>query len=117
MSRGFTVDVENVAVGRELTMIAVGRAGDQQHIAAGRNRLPVVLDIVGNVSRDMRGGSFESHQLLDGIGNKTAISGELSPLVGVFGQDLARPSDQTGGRLAAGECDLHDAYEQLLPGK
>src|SRR5581483_6878683 len=61
------VNVENVAVRRELTVIAVGRADEHHHGAALRHHLSVIGDVAGHVARHMRSRRLEAQQFLDGL--------------------------------------------------
>ncbi|HEY1466757.1 MAG TPA: hypothetical protein VGF11_06865 [Acidimicrobiales bacterium] len=38
-------------------------------------------------------GRLEAKDLLDGVGNEVGLGNQLVTLIGVFGQELARPAD------------------------
>ena len=111
------VDVENVAVGRELAVVAVGRADEHHHHAALGHRLAVVLDVAGDVAGHVRRGRLEAQQLLDGLRDQRRVLDELAALVGVFGQNLAGPADQPRGGLVARAGDHVEVDEQFLAGQ
>jgi hypothetical protein len=57
-------DVENVSIRRELAMIAVGGADEHHHDAPLRHAPAVVLDITGDVPRDVWSRRLVAQQLL-----------------------------------------------------
>ena len=105
------VNVENVTVRRELTVVAVGRADEHHHGAALRHRLSVIGDVAGHVARHMRSRRLEAQQFLDGLGDKRGVFGQFPSLIGMFGQYFAGPADQPGRGLIACAGDDADVGE------
>ena len=83
------VDVENVAVRRELAVVAHGGADQHHHHAAFGHRLAVTLDVAGHVPGDVRRRRLEAQQFLDCLGNQRRVLDQFAALVGVFGEYLA----------------------------
>ena len=80
------VNVEDVAVGRVLAMIAAGRGDEHHHDAALGDRPAVVVDVAGDVSRDVWCGRLEAQQFLDCLGDQSGLFDEVASLPGMFGQ-------------------------------
>src|SRR5262249_57593408 len=87
---------------REPTFGGVGRAVEQHHDVPFGDRLAVELHVPGDIPRIHGGGGFVAQDLFDGLGDEGTILGDLSALVRVVGEQLARPPDQVGGGLVAG---------------
>jgi len=87
------VDVENITVGRELAVVAIGRTDQHHHCAALRHCLPVVGDVPGDITSDMWSRRLEAQQFLDGCGDQRRVFDQLMPLVGMLSQNLAGPTD------------------------
>src|SRR5439155_26578753 len=107
------MDVEPVAVGKS-TIIAVGRADQEDHDAALRHRLAVVLDVPADVSGDVRRRRLVPEDLLDRVRDQRAVLDELPPLVDMVTEHLARPADQSRGRLVARAGNDVDVREHLI---
>ena len=111
------MDVENIAVGRELAMVAHSGADQHHHRAALGHGLAVELDIAGDVAGDVRCGRFEAQQLLDRLRNQRRVLDELTALVGVLGQNLACPTDQPRGGFVPRARHHVEIGQQLLAGQ
>src|ERR1700741_4291456 len=77
----FAPDIENVAVWRELAVIAVRRPDEHHHDAARGDALAVVFDVAGDVPGNVRRRWFEAQQLLNGRRNQRPVRDQLTPLV------------------------------------
>src|SRR5262249_25632520 len=93
------VDVENVSVRRELTMIAACGADQHDHDTALGHRLAVVVDIASDITRHMRSRRLVPQQLLDRLRYQARVLDELTALIGMLSKYLARPADQPRGCL------------------
>ena len=107
------VDVEAVAV-REVALVPVGRAVEQDHDAALGHRLAVVLDVTLDVAGLHRRRRLVAQQLLDGVGDERAVRHQLAALVGMAAEDLAGPADEPGRRLVPGAGQQADVGEDLV---
>ena len=67
-------------------------ADEEQHRAARGHRSARGAPRRGDAAADVRRGRLEAEELLDRVGDERAVVDELATLVGVVGQDLARPS-------------------------
>ncbi len=92
------VDVEAIGIG-ELALVAIGGAGEQQHLRAGGHDLAVQLDVAGRPSALHRRRRLEAQELLDRVRDQPAVGGELLALLGVLGQDDRREAEQPRDRL------------------
>src|ERR1700737_4942861 len=111
------VNVEKITVGRELTVVAA-RSPDQHHQdAPPGDRLPVVVDIAGHMSRHVRSGWLVTQQFLHGLRDQARVLDEVAPLVRMLGKHLAGPADQPRSGLIAGGGDHVEVDEQFLSGQ
>ena len=107
------VDVEAVGL-VELALVAVRRGVQQQHDAVLGDSPAVVLD-VGRQDAGLDGRRrLVAEELLDGVGDEAAVLDQLAALVGVVGEDLSGPADQTGGGLVAGPGEQAAVAQYLL---
>ena len=114
---GCAVDVEFVAVRPELAVVAVGGADQHHHHAALGHGLAVERDVAGHIARHVRRGRLEAQQFLDRLRDQRPVLDQLAALIGVFGENLSRPTDQPGGRLVAGAGDHVEVDQQLVAGQ
>jgi hypothetical protein len=80
------VNVEHVAVRRVLAMVAAGRGDEHHRDAVFGNGLTVVVDVAGDVTRDVRCRRFEAQQFLDRLWDQGGLFDEVASLLGMFGQ-------------------------------
>ena len=60
---------------------------------------------------------LEAEDLLDGVGNEARVGHQLVALIGMLGQELARPADEPGGGLVPSSGQKADVAEDLIPGE
>ena len=109
------VDVEAIGI-LVAPLVPVGRSDEQQHRAPFRNGYPVVLDVAGDVAREVRpvGSKRSVSSIACGISVGSAT--QLAALVGVLAQDLPEPADQSARRLVSGSREHLRVGEHLRPG-
>ena len=95
-------------------LVTDGGTDQHHHRAALGHGLAVELHIARHVPGHMRCGWFQAQQLLDRLGDQRRVLDEFTALVGVFGQHLARPADQSRGGLVACARDDVEVDQQFL---
>ena len=96
------------------TLVAVRGRDDEQHGRTRRHRLAVHLDILGDVAPDLRTGRLEAQELLDRVVDQRPVFDDLTPLVGVLGEHLAEPADQSRGGLVPRARDHRRVQQRLV---
>ena len=110
------LDVEAIGI-RDVSLVAVRRRDEQRHDAARGNRLAVPLGVARRVATRLERRRLEAQHFLDRVRHEGRIVDEHLSLVGMLGQHLAAPADQSAGGVVAGRGDDVDVGEQLLAGQ
>ena len=77
------------------------RPDQEQYGAALGHLLAVEFGVTRDVSPDVRPRRLVTQDLLDGVGDQRVVRGQLAPLLGMLGEQLAGPADQPIGGLVA----------------
>jgi hypothetical protein len=117
MSSGLSVDVKAIGI-LEVALVAIGGGQHHEKCAPDWHRLVLEADILGcDVPSDMRARWLEAEEFFDRDWDKGVIVDEFLALIGVLGQHLTHPPEQSTRGFHASTCDDRQEDQQFLLGQ